>query len=88
MSGLFLLSALIALVYLMAWMIQNDGAPHIKDQKGLLQMLLPKPPGPPPRQRRRRRLGQYEHPLFPDDADAPDEIVHPLWREPRNGNGH
>lgn len=42
MSGLFLLAALAAIVYLMFWMVQNDGAKNIEDQKGLLRMTIPK----------------------------------------------
>ncbi len=88
MSGLFLLSALVALAYLMAWMIANDGAKRIEDQKGLLRMLVPRSDKVPVSVRRKRRLGAYEHPLFPDDAAAaPEEIEHPLWRVRRDGDG-
>lgn len=41
MAALLLLSALAAIAYLIAWMIQNDGAQRIQDQKGLYRMLTP-----------------------------------------------
>lgn len=42
MLALFLLAALGGVVYLMFWMIQNDGVKQIQDQKGILRMALPK----------------------------------------------
>lgn len=42
MSGFILLCGILALVYVLYWMIQNDAAPSIEDQRGLLQMALPK----------------------------------------------
>ena len=42
MFAFFLLAALIGVVYLMFWMVQNDGADRIEDQRGLLRMALPK----------------------------------------------
>lgn len=42
MFALFLLSALGGVVYLMFWMIRNDGADRIEDQHGLLRMAMPK----------------------------------------------
>ncbi len=44
MSGLFLLTALIGIGLLIMWMIQNDDAVRIEDQKGLFRMLVPKDP--------------------------------------------
>ena len=42
MSGLILLCGLLALIYVLYWMIQNDSAGRIEDQSGLLQMTIPK----------------------------------------------
>jgi len=38
LSSLFLLFTLMLLVYLVYWLIQNDGAESISDQKGFLRM--------------------------------------------------
>lgn len=44
MSGLFFLSALLGIAYLIRWMIQNDNASRIEDQKGWFSMTVPKDP--------------------------------------------
>ncbi|HEV2676390.1 MAG TPA: hypothetical protein VGV37_17825 [Aliidongia sp.] len=41
MFALFLLAALAGVVYLTFWMVQNDGAQRIEDQKGVLRMMAP-----------------------------------------------
>jgi len=42
MTSAFLLATVVAIIYLMVWMIQNDGARRIEDQKGLLRFIRPK----------------------------------------------
>jgi hypothetical protein len=70
MTSAFLVATIVAIVYLMVWMIQNDGARRIEDQRGLLRFIRPKgqpaeaqkspaapaqPNGPPPPSGRSRR---------------------------------
>jgi hypothetical protein len=83
MTSAFLLATIVAIIYLMAWMIQNDGARRIEDQKGLLRFIRPK--GQPAESQESSAAPAQPGPRSPSSRPRLDDRSRPQPVRPRPG---